>query len=125
MLQDKIYFKIHPMPNIITETAQLQCDKGSTPARLKVSSQNFSFAGNKLVATENDKVANSNIMPFGVCSITKAACMPTVLKWENTAKKDTINDLKVLLETSTCKCTIGGNIKVIYKGHSILSEIND
>lgn len=112
------------MPNIITDTAKLQCDKGAAPAQLKVSSQNFSRADNKLVATESDKAANTNIMPFGVCGITKAACTPAVLQWEKAAKKDTINNLKILLETSICKCTIGGNIMVMDKGHGIISEIN-
>lgn len=113
------------MPNKITETAQLQCDKGTIPSKLKVSSQKFSYADNKLIATEADKKAGENVQPFGLCKITKKACKPNIIQWEKASKKDIINNLKILLETSTCKCTIGGNIKVADKGHGTITQVED
>lgn len=110
------------MPQKITETAQLQCDKGSTPSQLKVTSQNFVTAGNLLVATEKDKNANDNIQPFGLCNITQKRCMPAPEQWQQTTQKDEINGLKILLETSVCPCSIGGKISVKDKGHSVKTE---
>lgn len=43
------------MPQKITESAQSQCDKGTTPSFLQVNSQDFSKADDKLIATEEDK----------------------------------------------------------------------
>jgi hypothetical protein len=110
------------MPQKITETALLQCDKGSTSSQLKVTSQNFCKADNKLLATEEDKKANKNIMPFGVCSITQKRCMLSPITWQQTTEKDTICYHKILLETSTCLCSVGGKISVKHKGHGIKSE---
>ena len=44
--------------------------------------------------------------------------MPAPIKWEQTAEKDTINDLKILTEKSTCQCAVGGKISVTHKGHN-------
>lgn len=106
------------MANKITEHAMLVCDKGSTPSQLKVSSQDFCKAEDKLVATENDKEVEVNISSFGVCAITKSKCVPAVVKWTQTSEKDNINDLKILTEQSTCNCTVGGKISVKQKGHT-------
>lgn len=106
------------MPQKLTETATLQCDKGAAPSQLKVSSQNFCKADNKLVATEQDKQAEANIPNFGVCAITKSKCAPAVVQWQKTTDKDTVNNYKILLETSFCMCSIGGKIKPQNTGHS-------
>lgn len=39
----------------------------------------------KLKATEEDKQPNTNIKPFGVCSILRSSCSPSSVKWENTS----------------------------------------
>ena len=57
------------MPQKVTATAQLQCDKGTKPSELKVTCQNFSTFEDKLIATEQDAKPNENILPFGNCSL--------------------------------------------------------
>ena len=111
------------MPQEITETAKLQCDQGTVTTILKVTSQQFAKINNKLQATEEDKQANVSIMPFGQCKLKPTTsgylpCMPAPIKWEQTAEKDTINDLKILTEKSTCQCAVGGTISVTHKGHN-------
>lgn len=111
------------MSQKITEQAILLCDKGAKPSQLKVSSQNFSFAEDKLIATEEDKQAETNIPNFGICSITKSKCCPNVQKWDNTTPKDEINGYKILTENSTCICTMGGNISIQNNGHEAQHEV--
>lgn len=106
------------MPQKLTEKALLFCDKGAKPSQLKVTSQTFSKAEDKLVATEQDKQPETNIPSFGVCAITKSKCTPAIIKWDNTTEKDTINNYKILTEESTCNCSVGGKISVKAKGHS-------
>ncbi|MBL4746693.1 MAG: DUF4280 domain-containing protein [Flavobacteriaceae bacterium] len=110
------------MPQKITETAQLECDKGTIPVKLVVTSQDFITFDDKLVATEEDAKPNENIQPFGQCKLKPtpsgyASCVPQTQKWTKTAKLDEINEMKIVLETSECQCKTGGKITVIQKGH--------
>ena len=75
------------MPQKITETALLQCDKGAVPSQLKVTSQNFCRANNKLIATEKDKQAETNVPNFEVCAVTKSKCSPALLCGRSYRKK--------------------------------------
>ena len=116
------------MSNPITDNTKLQCNQGTQISTLKVTSQTFMSIKDKLQPTEGDKQANVNIMPFGQCKLkpTTGGYLPCVLvptKWEQTAEKDTINDLKILTEKSTCQCAVGGKISVTYKGHNEQHEI--
>lgn len=111
------------MPEKITEQAILLCDKGAKSGKLKVTSQDFCKADDKLIATEQDKQAETNISNFGSCSITHSSCTPSPIKWDKTSKKDTINNFKILTEESTCKCSKGGTIMVQHKGHEEKHEI--
>lgn len=93
--------------DIITNTAELACNQGTTKNKLVVTSQNFLTIQDKPIATEGDKQANVNIMPFGQCKLKPTSsgylpCMSAPTKWEQTAEKDTINELKILTEKSTC-----------------------
>jgi len=106
------------MPEKITEKAILFCNKGAKPSELKVTSQDFCLAENKLIATENDKQAEINIPNFSACSVTKSKCSPAPIKWGKTTEKDTINNYKILTDASTCQCSIGGKISVQFKGYS-------
>lgn len=105
------------MAQKLTEKAILFCDKGTKPSQLKVTSQTFSKAEDKLIATEQDKQPEINIQNFGICAVTKSKCSPTVIKWDKTTEKDSINNYKILTEDSTCRCTIGGKISCQHKGH--------
>jgi hypothetical protein len=115
--------KTKNMPEKITEKAILICDKGAKPSELKVTSQDFCMAANKLIATENDKKADTNIPNFSACAVTRSQCSPAPIKWEKTAEKDTINDFKILTSESTCQCSIGGKISVQFKGHNEKHEL--
>ena len=93
------------MPQIITNTAELSCNQGTAKSNLTVTSQDFVTIEDKPIATEGDKQANVNIMPFGQCKLKPTSsgylpCMPAPTKWEQTAEKDTINGQKILTENS-------------------------
>ena len=109
------------MPQHITDTTQLKCDKGTVPAPLSVTSQTFMQIEGKLQATEEDKQPNVNIKPFGVCSITKMSCNPAPIKWENTSVFE-IDGKKELLDTSTCQCSVGGKISVVKSAQNFVEE---
>lgn len=102
----------------ITESALIVCNKGAKPSQLKVTSQNFCKADHKLIATEQDKQAETNIPGFGICSVTRGKCNPAIVKWNNTTEKDELNNYKILTEKSTCNCSVGGEISIQDKGHS-------
>ena len=111
------------MPNIITSTAELSCNQGSTKSNLTVTSQTFTTIEEKPIATEEDKQANVNILSFGQCKLKPTSggylpCVPCLIKWENTAKNTTINEKKILTDESTCNCAIGGKISVTDRGHN-------
>lgn len=112
------------MSQKITQTAQLQCSKGTTQSELFVTSQNFCKADDKLIATEKDVEPNKNIQPFGNCKLNyNRTCKPQPDQWQKTAVKDTINHYKLLTDKSICPCTIGGIISIIDAGHSEKHEI--
>ena len=52
------------MPQIITDTAELSCNQGTATSKLNVTSQDFVIIEGKAMATEEDKQANANILPF-------------------------------------------------------------
>ncbi|WP_336961288.1 DUF4280 domain-containing protein [Chryseobacterium contaminans] len=110
------------MPQKITDTAQLSCNQGTTPSNLSVTSQNFSTAEGKYIATEQDKQTNVNIKPFGQCKLKPTSggylpCIPAPVAWGKTTEKDTINNYKILTEDSFCMCSTGGKISIENKGH--------
>ena len=114
------------MPQKVTATAQLQCDKGTKPSELKVTSQDFSSFEDKFIATENDAKPNENIMPFGQCKLKMYSgglfpCVPAPTKWQDVSVFD-IDNKKELLDTSTCPCSVGGKISVIKSAQSFVSE---
>ncbi|MCS4301885.1 DUF4280 domain-containing protein [Chryseobacterium sp. BIGb0232] len=109
------------MPNHITDTTQLKCDKGSVPTPITVTSQSFMNIEDKLQATEEDKQPNSNIKPFGVCSVLRSSCTPSPVKWDNTSDFE-IEGKKELLDSSTCQCSVGGKISVVKSTQSFVEE---
>lgn len=106
------------MPTIITDTAQMMCNKGAAPAVLKVTSQSYVYIEDKLVATEQDKAANTNIPPFGVCAITQKPCMPKPTAWQDTTVLDAIGSDKELTDESYCMCGVGGKISFVSTGQN-------
>ena len=93
------------MPQIITDTAELSCNQGTATSKLNVTSQDFVTIEGKAMATEGEKQANANILPFKQCKLKPASsvylpCVPAPIKWEDTAEKDTINGQKILTQNS-------------------------
>jgi hypothetical protein len=109
------------MPQHITDTTQLQCDKGTIPTPLTVTSQSFMRIEDKLQATEEDKQPNTNIQPFGACSILRSSCTPSPVKWDNTSDFE-IEGKKELLDSSTCQCYMGGKISVVRSAQDFVEE---
>ena len=103
-----------PTASPIVDGVILECSCGTSPTPLKVTSQsNLSMRG-KFTATEKDCKAHENIEPFGNCTnipFTPTCPLAIIGKWENTSKTFTIKDAPVLLDCSSMKCTIGGEIK--------------
>ena len=109
------------MPKHITETTELMCQFGAKTTPLSVTSQTFMQIEGKLQATEEDCKPNVNIKPFGVCNITKMACNPAPIKWQNTSVFE-IDGKKELLDSSTCQCSVGGKISVVKSAQNFLEE---
>lgn len=109
------------MSQYITDTTQLKCDKGSSSTSLTVTSQSFMKIEEKLQATEEDKQPNTNIKPFGMCSVLRSSCTPLPIKWDDTSDFE-IEGKKELLDSSTCQCSVGGEISVVKCAQNFVEE---
>ncbi|WP_185226265.1 DUF4280 domain-containing protein [Chryseobacterium indologenes] len=109
------------MSQYITDTTQLKCDKGASPTLLTVTSQSFMSIDGKPQATEEDKQPNINIKPFGMCSVLRSSCTPSPIKWDNTSDFE-IEGKKELLDSSTCQCSVGGEISVVKSAQNFVEE---
>lgn len=88
------------------------CDQGTAPGTLDAKSQSKIFIQEKLMATDSEKTFKSPF--FGACKLLQNnPCAPVILtKWEDPANNVFEGDKKALLQTSTLKCNVGGNIKI-------------
>ncbi|MBS7233615.1 DUF4280 domain-containing protein [Flavobacterium psychroterrae] len=87
------------------------CNQGGTGGVLDVKSQNSIFIQEKLMATDSD--ITFTVPLTGICAITQKTCSPALVpKWEKPASNVFEGDKKALLQTSTLKCTIGGEISI-------------
>lgn len=109
------------MAKHITDTTQLKCDKGASPAPLTVTSQSFMSIDGKLQATEEDRQPKTNIKPFGLCSVLRSSCTPAPIKWQDTSDFE-IDGKKELLDCSTCQCSVGGKISVVQSAQNFVEE---
>ena len=114
------------MPNPITDSTQLQCDHGTKPTAITVTSQKFMKIDGKLQATEDDIKPNENIMPFGQCKLKMYTggllpCVPAPTKWQDVSVFD-IDNKKELLDKSTCQCSVGGKISIIKSAQTFVGE---
>lgn len=65
------------MPVLAVVTgAVLKCDKGASPSALNATVPFTPLVECKPVATILDNKPGVNVMPFGVCAITKSPCFP-------------------------------------------------
>jgi len=112
------------MAEIIVNGATLQCDKGTKTAQILVTSQQFTYIDDNLVATEKDIQSMTNIPSFGNCRCVwyQPACVPQPLQWEGTTLEDSIDGIKELTLNSICKCGKGGIITITNSGASSLAD---
>lgn len=90
----------------------LTCDKGVTPSRFNVTPKPVQLYDEHF-ANELDKIPLVNIMPFGVCSVTRTPCMPAPIMWERVMDEGlTVLGARPLLDTSKCQCGVGGQIAI-------------
>lgn len=103
-----------PTASPITDGVILECNCGTSPTPLKVTSQNNLSMRGKFAATEKDNIPNTNILSFGSCKnlpFNPPCPLSITGKWENTSKTFTIKGGAVLLDSSSMKCSLGGEIK--------------
>ena len=96
---------------ILVGESQLKCYKGSSLSTLVVTSQQFSSINGHYKATDEDKIANENIFPFGICSITQKPCILNLTEWEHKISNYTVNGNAILTEKSFISCKLGGIVK--------------
>lgn len=106
------------MSKKILDGSKVFCDKGSACSKLTVTNQQIVKTDEKLVATEMDKMPNVNIQPFGICSITQKSCIPSPISWVKPHSSHTINNKKILLDSSECPCSVGGKIKPLHVNYN-------
>jgi Domain of unknown function (DUF4280) len=106
----------------VVDGAILRCNKGSRPSLLHATVPMTPSVDGKPVATIFDNQPGINVMPFGVCSITKRSCDPvTPIPWVPGETSIPLPSLfPVLTEISLLPCRVGGIIKVEDPGQSIL-----
>ena len=101
----------------VVEEAELKCSAGSTPAKLKVTSQKSNKIEQKLQATENDKTLMGN---FGACALCNGnACAPALQQWKVISSKKTIKGQKLLLDDSFIQCAKGGVVNITDPNQSV------
>ncbi|MBO0359104.1 DUF4280 domain-containing protein [Hymenobacter sp. BT186] len=90
----------------------LTCDKGVSPSRFNVTPKPVQLYDEHF-ANELDKIPLVNILPFGVCSVTRTPCMPAPVMWERVMEDGlTVLGARPLLDTSKCMCGVGGKIAI-------------
>ena len=113
---------------LVCNGAICRCDKGTLPSQLQVASPHNSYLQGKLVATNFDKT----FLPFGTCALKyNTPCTPVLLLWQDIFELVEVNQpgRHPLLEKSTIKCTIGGQVSIIntlqiaMPGLPILSQV--
>ncbi|MBO0358413.1 DUF4280 domain-containing protein [Hymenobacter sp. BT186] len=104
----------------ITSSAWLRCDKGATPGPLMATSKTVKLYGQDW-ATQVDAVPLVNIPSFGMCMVTRTPCAPLTALWTNVMETVSVQGQKPLLDVSTCRCTVGGVIKIFFTQQAALA----
>ncbi|MDJ0364706.1 DNA/RNA non-specific endonuclease [Hymenobacter sp. H14-R3] len=105
--------------------ARLSCDQSPLPSFF--SAVNTWKINNKGVGRLTDFIPFLNVLSFGLpCKmLTQAAsgvptpCIPFPLPWQGTHEKGKGQQLRALLDTSSCRCAFGGKITVADAGQQI------
>jgi len=90
----------------------LLCDKGVIPTPLIATPKMQNHHG-ITGATIRDNIPLLNILPFGLCSVTRAPCLPVMPTWENYPTSPYfIEGFQPLVLSSEAICKLGGTIKI-------------
>ncbi|MCB2377401.1 DUF6531 domain-containing protein [Hymenobacter sp. BT635] len=96
----------------VMDGAFLSCDKGVMPTRFMVTPKPV-LLYDAQIANEADRIPLTNILPFGVCQVTRTPCVPAPIMWDRVADTGvTTLGCRPLLDTSKCQCGVGGKINI-------------
>lgn len=109
-----------PSTLAVVNGAILRCDKGAAPTPLVATTAPLVQINARAVATIIDKEPAVNVLPFGVCAITLAPCVPiTPLPWmPGGIGIPVATPFPVLTKASLLPCMIGGIIEVLDAGQT-------
>lgn len=132
------YYAFHKrMPKIVVNGAKLKCSQGLSPGTLTVTPINGTSGDDQPAATVNDFIPMQNIGAFGMCkstanpqvasataaasgTLTPQPCVPVVVApWSPGSSIASIQEQKVLTDSSKCNCTWAGSIEITDPGTSI------
>jgi hypothetical protein len=118
---------------VVVMGAQIMCPMGAAPQQLVVIPKGQPvMAGGMLVATIQDAIPFTNILPFGICNspsnpaavAAKAAgatapCTPVTVAWTPGVPTVLVNGTPIVNATCTCQCALGtGPITVVNPGQT-------
>ena len=95
--------------------AILECNCGTAPKELVVTSQGNYTADGRLIATKEDKQRLLNIGDFGSCKCKdNKPCkyFISLKEWNEVSPNNRLNGKNILLSSSTISCNIGGVIEI-------------
>ena len=103
----------------------LICDKGTMPVPFIATpkTQNHhSITG----GTIRDNIPLLNILPFGVCTVTRYPCIPVMPIWQDYPKSPWyIEGFQPLLLSSCAKCMLGGTIRILTSYMEVPAAMKD
>lgn len=99
--------------------ATLKCSLGTTTSTMAVFPLHRMLTNGQPAANINDHVPLLNIMPFGVCQLTRLPCVPaTPAPWIIGAPTAILDNLPLLDDSSILNCVLAGIIQVVAAGQS-------
>ena len=109
----------------IPDKSWLICDKGAAPIQINVTHDNNSKIYGERLVSEADMVPGENIMPFGVCAITRAACAYCPIYWDKCNQGVKVNGFKLVFEDANLLCQVGGKISVSFYPPSRIYDLGN
>jgi hypothetical protein len=94
--------------------ATLECSLGTAPSTMTVLPLHRMLTNGEPAANIGDHVPLLNILPFGVCQLTRLPCVPaTPAPWVAGAPSAILDKLPLLNDSSILNCVLGGVIEVV------------